>query len=152
MRESFEKWADDVRSLGSLTEAEQNQPIAEGKWAVRDVIAHMWKWDVFFWEHAIRPLTQGAPLTYHHIDYNAFNENAKTECRKLPWSTVVDETWKMREILADAIRRVPEEEYDRVHQDADGHPFSVKAYLEDFLHHDAHHRGQIETVLTGKVF
>ncbi|TJY44171.1 DinB family protein [Cohnella pontilimi] len=150
LRQQFEGWADYVRSLDSLPESDQLKAVAEGKWAVRDVIAHMWKWDIFFWEHAVRPLIEGTPLTYHSLDFNAFNENAKNECRPLFWSYLIEQTANTRDQIANAVRQFPESEYERTERDADGNPFSMKAYLEDFIHHDAHHRLQIESVLSGK--
>lgn len=146
-REQFETWISYVRSLDGLTEQQQLTPIGEGKWAVRDVVAHMWKWDEFFWTHAIQPLTEGKPLTYHHLDFNAFNESAKNECRLLPWTEVAEQAARRRETIAAAIRGVDEAEYGREFRDADGRPFSITEYLLDFVQHDAHHRAQIEEAL-----
>lgn len=146
-RQLFEDYVPFVRSLANLTEEQQLTPLGEGKWSVRDVIAHMWKWDEFFERHAVLPLSQGQPLTYHHLDFNAFNENAKNECRKLDWKHVTEQAAATRERLAQAIRGIPENDYDREHKDADGRPFSVTAYLLDFAEHDEHHRKQIESAL-----
>jgi uncharacterized damage-inducible protein DinB len=149
MKEKFAGWAAYLRSLASVSENEQLKPIAEGKWAVRDVIAHMWKWDIFFWDHAVRPFMEGTPLTYQSLDYNAFNEDAKNECRPLEWSYLIEQTAHTRDLITNALRTFSKNEYERVERDADGNPFSIKAYLEDFVHHDAHHRSQIEAVLNG---
>nr|WP_255570653.1 DinB family protein [Cohnella sp. CFH 77786] len=143
----FEDFIAYVRSLASLTEEKQRKPLGEGKWSVRDVIAHMWKWDEFFWEHAIQPLTQGKPLTYHHLDFNSFNENAKIACSSLDWQYLTEQAAAARERLVAAIRSVPPSEYDREYPDADGRPFSLAAYLLDFAEHDTHHRKQIDNVL-----
>lgn len=145
----FESWIDFIESIRGISEQKQLTPLAEGKWAVRDVIAHMVKWDEFFWEHAIRPISEHKPLTYHSLDYNAFNQEAMRICREMEWQQLLNETVEIRRTLAQAVKGIGESQYEDVHHDADGKPFTILAYLEDFIHHDAHHRRQIENVLNG---
>ncbi|KIL35673.1 hypothetical protein SD71_12300 [Cohnella kolymensis] len=143
----FESWIDYVNSLTDLPPEKQLQPLGEGKWAVRDVIAHMVKWDEFFWEHAIRAIAQHQPLTYHSLDYNVFNQEAMGICSRMEWKQLLEETIQIRRKLVKAVSDIDESQYEITHHDADGNPFTIHAYLEDFIHHDAHHRRQMDQVL-----
>lgn len=132
-----------AESLRTIDDATWTAPIGEGKWAARDVIAHMMRWDRYFFEEAIAKLTNGEAVTVRHLNYDEFNRKAMEYAKTISRAQLIDETVRWRGELIGHLSRLSEEEFVRGHTDGDGHPFSAFAYVQDFIPHDAHHIDQL---------
>lgn len=136
-----------AESLRGLDEAAWTAPIAPGRWAVRDIVAHIMLWDKYFLEEAIGRITQGEPLTVRHLDYDDFNRQALTFAATRNQKVILDLVIRFRSEIIRQLTMLGEERASRRYTDADGHPFIVGHYVADFIAHDTHHMEQIRGFL-----
>jgi len=59
----FSEWNNFLTRIESLN---WNTPLDEGKWSIRDVVSHIYLWDQYFFEGAIKPISTESPLTLKH--------------------------------------------------------------------------------------
>lgn len=145
--DTFKEWITFVTDLARYDERIWNQSIAAGKWSVRDVTAHILRWDIYFYEEAILKVRAGLPLTVKHLNYNEFNEQAKIYSKSTSIAELVHEAASIRERIIDTIAQLADEQYKADYVDADGHAFEVSQYIKDFIWHDQHHMEQIKQLL-----
>lgn len=148
--EQYSAWINFIKVLEEQKEDFWNQPLGEGKWSVRDVVSHIMKWDKYFFEEAIRKVSEGEELTVKHLDYNVFNEQAKQYGRTCSIQELVEQTKTYRQTLIDHIQSLSDEQYDKEYTDADGHPFQTAVFMKDFIWHDQHHMKQIQPLLNNQ--
>jgi len=144
---TFGEWITFVTDLARYDERFWNQSVALGKWSVREVAAHIVRWDEYFYEEAIRNVRAGLPLTVRHLDYDAFNEKAKAYGKSASIAELVNGAVSIRKRIIDTIANLSDEQYGAAYVDADGHPFEAGQYLKDFIWHDRHHIEQIKWLL-----
>ncbi|MDF2668317.1 MAG: DinB family protein [Paenibacillus sp.] len=144
--EQFQTWLDFVRSL-ELDEVKWNLSLGDGRWTVREVVSHIALWDQYFLVGAIEKIHDGVPLTVKHLNYDEFNENAKSYGKQTSVADLSDLAFTCRQRLLDTIETFPEPVFYNEYADADGHPFTVVQYLKDFIWHDQHHLAQMKPLL-----
>lgn len=144
--EKYAEWIAFVKSLEAQDEQIWNQPMAEGKWTVRDVVSHIMKWDEYFLEGAILKISCGEELTVKHLNYDTFNEQSKEYGRTCSIQGIAEEAKTVRQRLVGLIISMSEEQYTTEYVDADGHAFQVAMFMQDFIWHDQHHMKQIENI------
>ncbi|MGG4143225.1 GNAT family N-acetyltransferase [Paenibacillus algorifonticola] len=140
----FQEWITFVAGLEQQEEAVWELSLAPGKWSVREAVAHIALWDRYFLTTAIERLSRQQELTLKHLDYDAFNENARLYGRYTSIAKLIRQTIQDREAIVGIIQALPEQHYAAEYIDSDGHPFRLQAYLTDFIAHDRHHMGQIK--------
>lgn len=145
--EQFASFIPFVQSLREVPEPHWKQPLAEGKWSIHDIIAHIYFWDRYFFEEAIAMITRGEPLTLQHLDFDTFNQNSVKLGRVFPSDELIRLTLFARNQIVDQIRNQTDEYYTQAYKDGDGKRFTVRSYLMGFVPHDAHHKKQIEQFL-----
>ncbi|XID94908.1 hypothetical protein ACF3MZ_10495 [Paenibacillaceae bacterium WGS1546] len=57
---NFESFIEFVKSIDDIT---WSKPIAPGKWTVKDVIAHLWNWDVYTLDVMLPRMKNNAELS-----------------------------------------------------------------------------------------
>lgn len=145
--QSFGEWITFVADLGKYDERYWNQSIAAGKWTVRGVVAHILRWDDYFYQEAVDKVATGEPLSVKHLDYDDFNEIAKAYGKTTSVIELVTQAIHSRERIINAIAKFSKERYEAAYEDADGHPFHTSQYLKDFIWHDRHHIVPIKRLL-----
>lgn len=132
-----------VESLRNIKPEKWIAPIAEGKWSIRDIVAHMMLWDQHFLEEAIQKLAQQAPLTLKHLDFDDFNSNAVEFAKTKSKDEIIDLTIRYRTEIINHLSSLSDEAFTAEHLDGDGQPFTAQQYVLDFLWHDNHHVKQM---------
>ena len=145
--EEFRGFIPYVQGLESVEESLWNQPLAEGKWTMKDVICHIALWDEYFYQEGIEKVKLGQPLAVKHLDYDEFNANAVRYAKTQTIDSLIEQAVRIRTKIVDTISSLPEEELDHEFTDADGHPFTVREYLNGFIPHDEQHKHQIDDYL-----
>ncbi|MBD2872954.1 GNAT family N-acetyltransferase [Paenibacillus arenilitoris] len=148
---AFGEWTAFVSDLGRYGEWLWNQSVAPGKWTVREAVAHMLKWDEYFFEGAVAKVAAGLPLTVRHLDYDEFNREAADYGRKTSVGELTGEAVRIRTGIIETISGLSDEQYAAAYRDADGHPFDAAGYLKDFKEHDRHHMGQLKDRLSLRI-
>lgn len=140
---AFETYIPFAASLRQLSSDAWSSPLAPGKWSTGEVMAHMMLWDRHFLMEAITPIVEGKPLTYRQTDFNSFNANAAAYSRTISQEDLIHACIAVREELVAQVKSLDDAQKAEVYRDGDGNPFTILSYLEDFVEHDAHHRGQL---------
>lgn len=143
----FEAYIPFVQSLSEVSEQHFNEPIAPGKWSVKDIICHLMLWDKYFYEGAIKNIVMKEPVTTKHLDFNAFNANAIEYAKLVSKHTLIEQFVEYRTRIIEAASSFTDEECDQEHKDGDRKKFSVRKYLRSFISHDKHHKKQITQYL-----
>ncbi|WP_141680469.1 GNAT family N-acetyltransferase [Bacillus sp. FJAT-26390] len=144
---AFGEWITFVTDLAKYEERIWNQSVAPGKWTVREVVAHILRWDDYFYKDAIARAAEGVPLTVKHLDYDQFNEGAKAYGKATSIAELTEQAVQSRKQIIDAIAELTNEQYEASYVDADGHPFQMSHYMNDFIWHDQHHIQPIKRLL-----
>jgi uncharacterized damage-inducible protein DinB len=122
-------------------------PIAEGKWAVRDIISHIALWDEYYFNEAIHRIATNDSLSVRSLDFEKFNQDAITYATSRTKDQLIDEMITHRTNIVNDLQQIPEEAYTVTYQTADENPFLLTEYIEDFAGHDQHHLNQISAFL-----
>ncbi len=138
-------FAEELRSVDTQI---WDEPLAPGKWSLKEVTGHLLLWDQYFYESAIGKIAESKPLTLKQLDFNAFNARAAQYGREQSGGKLVEELVLWRSRLADTLEALPEAEFRRSFPDLDGKPFIIADYIPDFVWHDRHHIKQIREFLS----
>jgi GNAT superfamily N-acetyltransferase len=149
--QEFGEWTAFVVDLARYDNRIWNQSMGVGKWSVREVVAHILRWDDYFYEEAIAKLGAGLPLTVKHLDYDEFNEHAKGYGINTSIAELSNQAVRSRERIMRAIAALTDEQYEATYQDADGHPFEAAQYMKDFIWHDRHHVEPIRKLIHARI-
>lgn len=140
----FKSFIPFVTSLMDVSDEHWNEPIATGKWTLKDIISHLMLWDKYFYEGAIKKVILREPIITKHLDFNEFNANAMEYAKLLTKQTLIEQFVWYRTKIIDATAGLTEEEYVKEYKDGDRKNFSVRKYMRSFISHDKHHKKQIE--------
>jgi len=133
-----------VESLKSkFTQDAWLNPIAPGKWTLKELICHLWNWDVYSIEKMIPLIKDGAQLPAF-VNFDSYN-NVAIEKAKLfnDFESLINQFVETRREM---IKKI-EEIYDPSILFTIGKgkmQISIDSYVKIFVHHDDHHKKQIE--------
>ncbi len=129
-----------VHSLNELSVEKWRKPIAENKWTVAEIIAHLSAWDLYIIEHRIAIQNKDFPIS---PDVEKFNSTAAEYARNHSKETVLDEFANNRQKLIECIENLDDQ---KLHT-----PFyrnlTILQYLGGFIEHELHHQKQILDVI-----
>ncbi|QHW30081.1 DinB family protein [Paenibacillus rhizovicinus] len=140
---SFQSFIPFANSLRGMSAAQWNLPLQPGKWSASGIIGHIMLWDRHFMTDAIEPIASGVPLRLKHSDYDTFNAQAAAYAATVTQEQLIDATVAQRQQLIDLLQSLSITQRETTYLDLDGNPFTIHAYLIDFIDHDRHHRLQI---------
>lgn len=143
----FHDWVNFVPMLNDRDAGLWNSPIAEGKWAVRDVVSHIMHWDKYFLNEAIMKIAEEGRVATQHQDFDEFNEQARQIGWQVNINALAEQSIQVREQIIQQISSMSQEQYEGVYMDDDGNDFGLAQYLQDFIWHDQHHMKQIMDLL-----
>lgn len=145
--EAFTEYEVYLASLNTRIETDKaaHEPIAEGKWSVSEIIAHLGAWDRFMREERLPFMTEGAEIA-PLPDMDAFNQQAVENVKGGEFPPILAQAQKQRALLAKAIEEMEPAAY-KAPFTIGGHQTTAAGYFEDYLSHDAHHRRQIDAFL-----
>jgi Protein of unknown function (DUF1706) len=115
LRQLQKAWVELGESYAGLSELRLMGPGVQGRWSVRDIIAHVTTWEEEALTHLPHILEGGQPprysTTYGGID--AFNARMTEHKRHLTLAEVIRQRDETHGRLLDYIQRVPAEEFMR---------------------------------------
>ncbi|MBH5318840.1 DinB family protein [Paenibacillus sp. GSMTC-2017] len=129
------------------------KPIEEGKASTAEIISHLMNWDQYLITYGIPAVQRGEGIVFPDFDpYNAIAYSyAKSGVSK---SQLLVEFNATRLELCELLHEMGEETLRKpITANGDelcphtGTPFSILSIIQDFIHHDTHHKNQIEEVL-----
>lgn len=142
------------KSLPSNDEELMNKPIAEGKFSIKEIIAHLYRWDEFLLSVGIPSIIESGKIDFPNFhDYNF--ESAKLVSKK-GIEEVLTQAIKTRESLVNCFLNNEEYALKRISMNGKTHIANTEKHytfyylIEDFSEHDQHHKKQIENFLHDK--
>ncbi len=127
-------WEAFKESYAGLSDSELMEPGITGDWSVKDIIAHVTRWEEEALTHLPLILDGGKPprysVTYGGID--AFNAQATEQKRNLSLSEVLRQQDDMHRRLIDFIQSAPEDQFIRETR------FRHRLRLDTYSHYPKH--------------
>jgi len=137
----FSEWMNFLTRIESLN---WNTPLDVGKWRIHDVVSHIYLWDQYFLEGAIKPISTDSPLTLKHIHFDDFNKTAIEIGKNQTKQEIINLSLQLRNAIVDEINSQDTYKFEKEYIDGEGNKFIIETYLRDFIWHDRHHMKQIE--------
>ncbi|NGQ97424.1 DinB family protein [Brevibacillus sp. SYP-B805] len=139
-----------VESLRSVDDSLWLKPIAEGKWSIGEIIAHLTAWGRFMAEERLPLMKPGAKLTFGKVDVQQINDAAAAYARsKASKEDVIGEFVHMREVILQQLSNIHEDDFFSEFL-INEKPRTLAQYLLGMVEHDRHHRKQIDDFLKMK--
>ncbi|WP_407270346.1 DinB family protein [Radiobacillus sp. PE A8.2] len=121
------------------------EPIADGKWSVREIIGHLLYWDQFNLEKMVPLMADGVRLPAFP-DHDLFNEEAVSYIEKYDnVAELIDDFAAIRTNLAKELQAI--DKHIKFQIENEPVEYSAELFAQLFLEHDAHHLRQIRTKL-----
>jgi uncharacterized damage-inducible protein DinB len=119
------------------------KPVATGKWSLREILTHIMYWDRNSLEIMVPNMSEGAKLFF--VDIEEHNQEAAVIAQSYnSIEVLIDDLIKTRKQLLDLL----EKKYnDTTKFTIDNRNYTYKNFVDVFIHHDEHHKIQIETFL-----
>ncbi|MBD0383232.1 DinB family protein [Paenibacillus sedimenti] len=140
------QFADFLLWVEKLKETDKDlwlKPLSTGKWSLREVLTHIMYWDKNSLEMMVPNMAEDAKLFF--VDIEKHNQEAAVYAQTYnSLDTLIDDLIKTRKQLLDLL----EEKYDDTTIfTIDNRNYTYKKFVHIFIHHDEHHKKQIEDFL-----
>ncbi|WP_172798798.1 DinB family protein [Paenibacillus sp. FJAT-26967] len=144
--ETLKQFADFLLWVGELRRTGQNLwlvPISAGKWSLREVLTHLMYWDKNNLETMVPLMTEGAQLFF--VDIEKHNQEAAAWAQSYrTLDALIDDVIAVRQQLLELL----EVKYDNTTAfTIDYEDYTYRKFVDVFIHHDEHHKKQIEAFL-----
>jgi len=147
--DDFSEFTSWLNTLEDLDETLWTKPIAEGKWSVSEIIAHLMNWDKYLISEVIPSVQNGGGIEFP--EFNSFNKKASDYAKSgITQSKLLEETKDTRSQLVQKLKELPTEVLVKptpvhgvTHDPHTGTPYSLIYIVKEFIEHDEHHKGQI---------
>jgi uncharacterized damage-inducible protein DinB len=133
-------WMEKLRDTGK---EQWLQPTSPGKWSIREILTHMMNWDKNSLEMMVPAMEEGAKLNF--VDIEKHNQEATALAQAyMELDTLIDDCIKTRQDLLALLN----EKYDTTTKfTIDNRNYTYKKFVHVFIHHDEHHKQQMEAFL-----
>ncbi len=136
-----------LKRLGDVQAEVLLTPMAEGRWSVQEVIAHIMTYDESFLQSVVLPIENGRqPHIADEADNQAFNERAASLGRTLTKVRLLERAADARRQLVDQLRRLPAEAFRTKDEGLAGRDLA-EVLDRDFVSHDRSHLEQMQKYL-----
>ncbi|HDX9580099.1 TPA: DinB family protein [Bacillus pseudomycoides] len=125
------------------------KPIAEGKWSVSEIVAHIMNWDNHLLTEVIPSVQKEKGMEFP--DFDTHNKKASNYAKSgISQSKLLEEAKNTRELLVKELNELPTEKLKRpltangvTHCPHTGIPYSLIYIVKEFTDHDNYHQRQI---------
>jgi uncharacterized damage-inducible protein DinB len=119
------------------------QPLAEGKWSIREILVHIMHWDKNSLEMMVPAMTEGAKLFF--VDIQKHNEQAEVLAQSYSdLNVLLNDVVKTRQRLLELLRVTYN---DCTQFTINNKDYTFERFVDVFIHHDEHHIKQMEAFL-----
>ncbi len=119
MAAEFKSYIPFIEGLQALDETLWDRPIEEGKWSLKALVAHLLKWDQYFYEEAIAKIRRQEPLTVRHLNFDEFNYNARIYSETQTKEELIAQFIDWRSKIVEAIGGLDDSEFEKEYVDGD---------------------------------
>jgi hypothetical protein len=127
-------WLEFKESYAGLSDSQVLEPGVQGRWSVRDILAHVTTWEEEALTHLPLILKGGRPPRYStkYGGIDAFNALMTERKRQLSLSEVRRQLDEVHGRLLDFVRRAPDERFTRETR------FRRRLWLDAYAHYPKH--------------
>jgi hypothetical protein len=141
-----------TEKLKQISESESELPLSERKWSIKEVAAHLYRWDIFLLETAVLTVKNSRVIDFpSHDEYNRISaEFAKT----ISFHSLLDATISTRSELVMRLTEMNEILLEPItingytHDPITNERYTFQYLIKEFSEHDEHHARQIEEFLS----
>ncbi|KMK78112.1 DinB family protein [Alkalihalobacillus pseudalcaliphilus] len=148
MNKTFKHFKEMITEVLPLKEEQAERleaPIKEGKWSIREIVAHLYGWDQFNLDTMVPNMENQASLSVFP-DHDSFNEKTLRSVENKSSYELIEMFMATREELVNALTKI--EPSARFHIGEGKRAFSAESFTKIFVKHDAHHIKQIKDKLS----
>lgn len=142
----LKEFSDFLLWVENLKETAQDlwlKPVSAGKWSLREILTHIMYWDKNSLEMMVPNMSEGAQLFF--VDIEQHNQEAAGLAQSYnSLDVLIDDLIMTRKQLLGLL----EEKYnDATNFTIDNENYTYKKFVDIFIHHDEHHKKQMEGLL-----
>lgn len=139
------------KSLLNFNYELMEKPISKGKFSVKEIIAHLYRWDEYLINVGIPSVLENGTIDFPN--FNEYNHESARLVENKSFKEVIEHAVSTREKLCQLF--IDNEQYaqkeivmsGKTHHPKTNEPFTFYYLMEDFSEHDHHHKKQIEEFL-----
>ncbi|RSK27718.1 hypothetical protein EJF36_13000 [Bacillus sp. HMF5848] len=147
----FQGFTKSIEDLLKVDSTICERPIKTDKWSVKEIIAHIYRWDVFLLEEAIRTVTKERFINFPN--HNEYNAASTTYAANTSVKEVMEDCITMRKTLANRLEALEELLQEPITVNGSTHcprtneQYTLLYIIKEFIEHDQSHLRQIESFL-----
>ncbi|WP_078543766.1 DinB family protein [Litchfieldia alkalitelluris] len=146
----YVKFTEKLSLLMNIEEVDANKSINEGKWSPKEVIAHIYRWDIFLMEKGIPEIIKDYKINFpSHDQYNA---ESVVFSKTVDFKTLLKMTAELRIKFVQMLSELNLDKQIRVngftHDPHTNQEYTLKYLITGFVEHDQHHFKPLEKCLT----
>ncbi|MGD7052159.1 DinB family protein [Sutcliffiella horikoshii] len=131
-------------SFATKDETELIKPISTGKWSIRDIIGHIYFWDLFLLEYMVPEMKDNGVLP-DFPDHDNYNEKAIQSIKSFTdTNSLIEEFIITRKKLIANMENLDQEVRFTIGNKK--RKFTPESFLRMFVQHDIHHMEQIKSL------
>ncbi len=129
-----------IRQLKEVKENALLEPIAEGKWSVREIVGHLYNWDAHNTSNMVPFMEDGAQLPAFP-SHDSFNEAGLKGLENVDVYTLINHFISQRAQFIETLEAVDPSAQFTIGKGK--RKFSAESFAKIFVHHDQEHRPQL---------
>ncbi|NLP52850.1 DinB family protein [Bacillus sp. RO1] len=131
-------------SFTTKTEGELNQPIQKGKWSIKEIIGHIYFWDLFLLEDMVPEMKDSGVLP-NFPEHDEYNNKAIHSIKSFSSTNdLLEEFVITRKKLISNMEKLNQEVKFTIGNNKRN--FTPQTFLGMFVEHDIHHMEQIKNM------
>lgn len=139
---NFSHYSSWLSTLEEIDETLWFKPIAEGKWSVSEIIAHIMNWDNHLLTEVLPSVQNEKGMDFP--DFDTYNKKASNYAKSgISQFELLKEAKDTRELLVKELNEFTTEELNKSLTTNNGTPYSLIYIVKEFTDHDSHHKEQI---------
>ncbi|MEH6942585.1 DinB family protein [Bacillus sp. JJ722] len=146
---TFKQYSSWLSTLKDMDGTLWSKPIAEGKWSVSEIIAHIINWDQHLLSEVIPSVRNEKGMNFP--DFDTYNKKASEYAKSgISQVKLLEEANATRELLVKELNELPKEKLHKqltangvTYCPHTGTPYSLIYIVKEFIEHDNYHKRQI---------
>jgi uncharacterized damage-inducible protein DinB len=148
----FSTYISYLQKLETMEDSIFDLPIKEGKWSIKEIICHIYRWDLHFFEQSIPAVLKERVINYP--SYHDYNMDSEIYSKTIEMKALLQDSIKLRKRLLHHLSELDVILYEPIKINGytncprTNTPYTLMNYIIELVEHDDHHVNQIEEFMT----